>query len=46
MDLAIKGETIEGFDYAPISREGLNLQPKELRNQGPIFDQNTSDFES
>src|SRR6184192_3153871 len=37
-DLAIKGETIEGFDYAPIPRPGLTLQPKELGYPRPLFD--------
>src|SRR5712692_3400068 len=44
VDLAIKGETIEGFDHAPIPRAGLALQPKELGYQRPIFDENRSDF--
>src|ERR1043166_1473762 len=45
MDLAIKCETIEGFDHAPIARAGLTLQPEELGYQRPFFDQNRSDFE-
>ena len=45
MDLAIKGETIEGFDQAPIARAGLTLQPKELGYKRPFFEQKRSDFE-
>src|SRR5690242_910447 len=45
MDLAIKGETIGGFDHAPIARAGLTLQPKELGYKRPFFEQNRSDFE-
>jgi len=44
MDLAIEGEPIEPTDRAPSSRTGLALQPKKLRDQRALFDQNRSDF--
>jgi len=45
MDLAIEGESVEPSDHAPSSRAGVTLQPKKLRDQRALFNQNGSDFE-
>jgi hypothetical protein len=44
MDLSIERKAIETFDYAPVSRVRLALQPKNLGDQGLLLDQNSADL--